>query len=79
MSSRDPNARATALHARAAAPGMVDDSDPGIQYHGSWIHNPISDPENFNFAGSVTFSNTSGDTASYKFVGKTQSNLRKCC
>ncbi|TBU41625.1 hypothetical protein BD309DRAFT_964879 [Dichomitus squalens] len=70
MRSRDMEAPGSMVEARTTLPHIyVDDSDPGIQYHGSWIHSPISDPENFNYAGSVTFSNTSGDTATYTFTG----------
>ena len=55
---------------RATQTVMVDDGDPGIEYRGSWVHNPIEDPKDFNYGGSVTFTNVSGSIATYKFAGE---------
>ncbi|KAI1788038.1 hypothetical protein LXA43DRAFT_670403 [Ganoderma leucocontextum] len=59
--------------ARATATITVDDGDPGIQYHGTWVHNLINDPKDLNYGGSVTFTNVSGSTATYKFTGESES------
>ena len=57
---------------RATTTVWVDDDDPGIEYRGDWIHNPISDPKDFNYGGSMTFTNVSGSTATYKFRGESE-------
>ncbi len=56
--------------ARATSTIMVDDSDPGIEYRGAWVHNPIDDPKDLNYAASMTFTNVSGSFATYKFRGE---------
>ena len=53
----------------AAQASIVDDVDPGIEYHGTWVHNHIQDVKDL-YGGSVTFTNTSGSTATYRFSGK---------
>ena len=56
--------------ARATQTIMVDDGDPGIEYRGSWVHNPVQDPKDLNYGGSVTFTNATGSTATYRFAGE---------
>ena len=66
-------ARATTTTATAAAATttfMVDDSDPSIEYHGSWVHSPIEDPKDLNYGATVTFTNATGSTATYGFRGE---------
>ncbi|KAI0708219.1 hypothetical protein C8Q76DRAFT_799515 [Earliella scabrosa] len=67
----------TALAAVAAANPpvvnpMIDDSDSRILYTGSWVKNPIDDPENFNYAGSLSFTNISTAIATFSFEGAEQ-------
>lgn len=51
---------------RPFAPGRYDDSDPRIEYSGSWLHDrQFSEPWN----GTVTYSDTPGDTARFTFEG----------
>ena len=65
----------TALAAAVAAANppvvnpIIDDSDSRILYTGSWVKNPIDDPENFNYAGSLSFTNISTATATFSFEG----------
>ncbi|PIL28497.1 hypothetical protein GSI_08535 [Ganoderma sinense ZZ0214-1] len=55
--------------ARAMATTVtVDDGDPGIEYRGAWTHNPWGN-QSVNYGSSVTFTNTSGSTATYRFQG----------
>ena len=63
--------------ARATQTIMVDDGDPGIEYRGAWVHNPIEDPKDFNYGGSVTFTNATGSTATYRFAGKSDMGYTK--
>ncbi|KAM5545325.1 hypothetical protein V8D89_000938 [Ganoderma adspersum] len=57
------------LAAHATQTVMVDDGDPGIEYRGPWVHNPIADPKDLNYGGSVTLTNATGSTATYRFSG----------
>ncbi|KAI0752380.1 hypothetical protein C8Q80DRAFT_448537 [Daedaleopsis nitida] len=50
----------------------VDDSDSRIEYVGSWVKNPISDPANFNYGGSLSFTNSTEAKASFTFSGAVQ-------
>ena len=50
---------------------IVDDVDTGIEYRGAWVKNAIQNPNPNDFAGgSVTFTNTTGSTATYRFAGE---------
>ena len=53
----------------AAQASIVDDVDPGIEYHGTWVHNHIQDSKDLH-GGSVTFTNASGSTVTYRFSGE---------
>ena len=55
--------------ARAGPTITVDDGDPSIEYHGAWTHNPWGN-QSVNYGSSVTFTNASGSTATYKFQGE---------
>ena len=54
--------------AHAVAVITADDSDPGIQYRGTWTHNPWG-RQDVNHWSTVTFTNASGSTATYTFQG----------
>ncbi|KAI0767849.1 hypothetical protein C8Q74DRAFT_1204547, partial [Fomes fomentarius] len=47
----------------------VNDDDPIIQYSGSWVKNPIPDPQHHNIGASLSFSNVSGAIAVLSFSG----------
>ena len=55
--------------ARAIPTITVDDGDPSIEYHGAWTHNPWGN-QSVNYESSVTFTNASGSTATYKSQGE---------
>ncbi|KAM5546328.1 hypothetical protein V8D89_000454 [Ganoderma adspersum] len=54
--------------ARATPTITVDDGDPSIEYHGAWTHDPWGN-QSVNYGSSVTFTNSSGSTATYRFQG----------
>ena len=59
------------VNARAMPETMVDDSDPGIKYSGNWVRNPPGTSSD-DFGGTVTFTSTSGSTATYVFQGESE-------
>ena len=48
---------------------MVDDTDPRIEYFGSWVRNPISDFHNNSYGGTLTGTNITEAAASFIFGG----------
>ena len=48
---------------------MVDDTDPRIEYFGSWVRNPISDFHNNSYGGTLTGTNITEAAASFIFEG----------
>ena len=48
---------------------MVDDTDPRIEYFGSWVRNPISDVHNNSYGGTLTGTNITEAAASFIFEG----------
>ncbi|RPD60501.1 hypothetical protein L226DRAFT_570005 [Lentinus tigrinus ALCF2SS1-7] len=50
----------------------VDDSDSRILYTGTWTKNPINDPKNFNYGGSLTATNDTTAKATFTFSGAVQ-------
>ncbi len=48
---------------------FIDDSDSRILYSGTWAKNPISDPENFNYDGTLTYTNDATAKATFTFSG----------
>ena len=48
---------------------MVDDTDPRIEYFGSWVRNPISDVHNNSYGGTLTGTNITEAAASFIFGG----------
>lgn len=57
--------------ALAASTLVVDDADPRILYTGTWTKNPISDPKNFNYGGTLTATNDTTAKATLTFSGGT--------
>ncbi|RDX52219.1 hypothetical protein OH76DRAFT_1307445, partial [Lentinus brumalis] len=51
---------------------FIDDSDSRILYSGTWAKNPISDPENFNYDGTLTYTNDATAKATFIFSGAVQ-------
>ncbi|KAI0703911.1 hypothetical protein C8T65DRAFT_251112 [Cerioporus squamosus] len=56
----------------AAGSAYIDDSDSRILYSGSWTKNPISDPESFNYGGTLTYTNDATAKATLTFSGAIQ-------
>ena len=61
--------------ALAASTLVVDDADPRILYTGTWTKNPISDPKNFNYGGTLTATNDTTSKATLTFSGGTHSHF----
>ena len=54
---------------------IVDDADPRILYTGTWTKNPISDPKNFNYGGTLTATNDTTSKATLTFSGGMHSHF----
>ncbi|KAI0331684.1 hypothetical protein GY45DRAFT_1322048 [Cubamyces sp. BRFM 1775] len=57
-----------AVHVSLGASDVIDDSDPRIQYNGSWISHAQLNTTQY-WAGTATYSNDSGATATVTFTG----------
>ena len=48
---------------------IVDDTDPRIEYFGSWVRNPISEVHNNSYGGTLTGTKLTEAAASFIFEG----------